>query len=296
MFSKYDEVLVCPEAEILINKFLGNPGKLFDFNVFVQWEIEKSLDRDNKLKSWNLSISDLSVLNNTKTNFDAFIQILNVYRQKVKPDASTIIFKGDTLIYSVGKILRASDNKYNIKFISIFRDVRAVLNSQKNTVGSNNKRLSTNPLQTSIQWIKFIKASEILSENNEFYSLKYEDLISETDKTFSRILTKLKLNLGNFNSTGDLYQRIPDNQKKMHSNINNPPDVSRITAWKTELSKANIYLIENKTAGILKHYDYELLNFKINYFYFFILSICYYSDYYVKLLYKNIINLLRAND
>jgi len=72
IFSKYDEVLVCPEADILINKFLINPSKSFKFNDLEKNRIKKIVDQDNKLKLWNISFNNLLTLEYSKINFDSF--------------------------------------------------------------------------------------------------------------------------------------------------------------------------------------------------------------------------------
>ena len=99
IFSKYNEVLVCPEADVLISKFLINPSRPYKFDDHEKTEIKKIIEFDNKLKNWNLSFQDLSELENAKFNFEAFCKIIFAYRKKIKPVANSIVFKGDILIH-----------------------------------------------------------------------------------------------------------------------------------------------------------------------------------------------------
>lgn len=290
LFSKFDEVLVCPEAEVLINKFLINPDKKYDFNSEEQNNVSNILENDNKFKHWGITISDLESLNGVKTNFDAFIHILYVYMQKIKPKATTIVFKGNLLINLFYKITSASNNRQDINFISIYRDIRAVYNSQKHTFGSNNKILSYNPIQTTIEWIKHINTIENLLHNNNFYSIKYENFIINTEIVLAELLIKLNININSYNKDGDLFSRIPNHQKKMHSNINNIPDTSKINAWQANLSTKDIYIIQKKAEKVLLKYDYKILKIKINLLSYLVSYIYYYTDYFLKLFYKKALN------
>jgi hypothetical protein len=293
MFSRYDDVLVCPEADILIEKFLINPAGLFKYNDAEKENIEIIRREDKKFRLWNITESDLEVLYNSNVNFEAFLNILLIYRQKVKPSANTIIFKGDILIRKFKEITKFPLDNLNIQFISIYRDVRAVYNSQKKTVGSGNRCLSYNPVRTSSEWIKFIKLSDAYLNDDKFNIIRYEDLINNFSDTFMNLLKKLNLDFNNINTSGDLYERIPDNLKSMHIKINELPDLSRIDAWDQELSKTEIYIIENFTKKILLEKGYRLKKMKLNYLTFLILLMYYYSDFILNGIYKKLINLFK---
>jgi hypothetical protein len=292
LLSKYDGVLVCPEADILINKFLVDPSIPFNFNADEKKSIENIIRFDNKLKFWNFSVQEMEVLINAKCNFEAFLNILIIYKNKIKPDANTIVFKGDILIFFFNKFIKFVSAELNIQFISVFRDIRAVYNSQNITRGSNNKNLSNNPVKTSVLWNDYMKLSEALSCEEKFHPVKYEDLINNSKEVFKQLIGIFDIDLTKINPSGDLFRRIPDHLKFMHFRINDTPDQKRISAWVNNLSKVDVFLIEKTSGKILSQKGYKLINLKLNYFCFFVAAIYYYSDYYLKFLYNKFRNQL----
>lgn len=286
LLSRYDELLVCPEAEVLINKFLINPEKKYEFNSSEAIELFDILENDNKLVHWGISITELNYLNSAKTNFDAFVHILYIYLKKTKPDATTIIFKGDSIIHHFDKINHYAEGKYNVSLISMLRDIRAVYHSQKNTIGSDKKIMSVNPLNTAREWNNYVAALKLISYEENFYPIKYENLVSDPEKTVNILLKQLNLNLNPPKKEGDLYKRIPEHLLKMHTNINMPNDVSRINAWKENLSKLEIYIIENETEEFLFNNNYDLMSVKINLMRYYFYTLYYNADILLKYIYK----------
>ena len=57
---------------------------------------------------------------------------------------------------------------------------------------------------------------------------------------------------------GDLFQRIPENQRSIHRNIDSPPMINRIADWKTKIKRSDRYIIELIGKKSLQNLNYEI--------------------------------------
>jgi len=134
-----NELLVEPDAcfipgEERKNKFLG---------FFMD---------DPKLKVWELTENDFETFPKDASNFEIFIFILTIYKNRIKPGASIILFKAERLIHLFDNLIPLALTS-NIYFLSIIRDCRGVYASQKGTkFTDSNKSMSQNPVETAINW------------------------------------------------------------------------------------------------------------------------------------------------
>jgi len=264
-FSKSDDIIVCPEAEVIMNEFLVEPMKNISWESKIRLKLQNYFLTDHKLKYWNLQIDEIDDLLKAETNFDAFFYILDAYRKKVKPEAHTIIFKAERIIHLYENIPLRFKEEYNLKLIAIIRDCRGVYTSQKNTkMPDGGKFMSRNPVKTVLSWKKFVQKSLQLNEKSDIILLKYEDLLRDIDRSFSNLLEQLALKSFNIHySDGDLLQRIPANQKKIHKNINNKPLKEKDDKWQVELTKQEIFILERFARNELNSLGYVLKNPKI---------------------------------
>jgi len=292
LLNKSEEVLVCPEAEVLVNEFLVNPKKRFQYDYFARERIRKFKIYDDKLKFWYLNSSDLTFLKDCETNFDTFVQILKVYRDRIKPNANKVIFKAERIIQLVRFFPEDIIQKYNIRIIAIIRDPRGVYSSQKENLFLGKQRyMSKNPVKTAIFWKKFILKCTSFKRTENFIIIKFENLINDVDKTILKLSNSLKLNkYDNNESNMDLYERIPENQKYLHINITKSPITDKIWDWHSKLSAKDILLIEVFTRKELLNYNYNLVSPHINKFFFLLLLIFYSVTYYWILVYLKITN------
>ncbi|KPK84168.1 MAG: hypothetical protein AMS27_10730 [Bacteroides sp. SM23_62_1] len=269
--SRYKEILVCPEAELLVNKLLLKPDELTLSKHFIN-----SLQTDIKFKNWGLNNISLEDFANCSTNFSVFIRILNIYKQRIKPGANIILFKAVELIGLYDSIIKFSNAGIEFFFISLIRDCRAIFSSQKNT-RINNIPINNNPLVTAHHWKEYVKWSGKQKNENNFLIITYEDLIKAPDFEINKLfnLTGLSNKVTINNPAGDLYDRLPNYQKEIHTSIILPPDISKINTWENELSKYEIILIENIAGNQLRALGYDLLLPEINMFKLLILKIYY---------------------
>ncbi|NHJ31860.1 MAG: sulfotransferase [Asgard group archaeon] len=263
-FSKYNDILVCPEAEILIDAFLKEPDILFEFNSVKRKFVERILSTDRKLKYWGLEIQDVDELSLAQTNFEAFIKILTTYKRIIKPDADTIVFKGTELIYLYQNLIQ----KYpELQFVSIIRDGRASFTSQMNTISPHtNKPFLKNPLIAAWNWNKLVDLSLQFENGKDFIIVKYEDLIHQRNETLESLFIRLgiKQKISKRVNQGDLYNRLPDMYKRIHNRIQNDPEIERIEMWKKNGSQILLYLFEETTINNICSLGYDPNNYQVN--------------------------------
>jgi len=266
LLSKSEEILVCPEAEVLVNVFLETPSHKFVIYDSIKSKLRKHFIQDEKLRYWGLNPDDLRSLKSCRKNFDAFCQILKRYQERIKPNATKIVFKAERLIDIYTRIPSELKKKYNLKFIAIIRDCRAIYNSQKFTLLLNRvDYMSDNLVETSIFWRNFVSICLTYEINDDFFIIKYEDLILNLDKTFSALLKISGIkHFEIYKKGGDLYGRIPQNQLYLHENIICDPIEEKVNDWISELSTEEIFLIEYFAKAGMTRFGYRLLEPKIN--------------------------------
>lgn len=304
LFSKSKDILACPEAEILVNEFLILPEKKFTLNELYIQKLNKYIKHDLKFKNWNLKFQEISGIKNVRKNFDAFVYILNKYREKVKPKAKFIIFKAERIVHLYNSISEEDKIKYNLKLILIIRDCRAIFASQKSTYFiDKQKPMSSNPVYTAILWNIFLSKYKILKKRNDVILIKFEDLISNLHAKFCELLDIISISEFDFSDSvaGDLYDRIPLNQKEIHKNILDAQKLDKINDWNQTLSRKEIKLIELTSCKYLQLFGYEIFDQRFNIIYIFLLFkfLYNYLKFYLVLLTKKIlfkINILLRNE
>ncbi len=260
LLSKSPEVLVCPEAEVIMDELLVNPNNGFHFDLVTKNKWENIILTDEKLKFWDLKTEDLKELENVKSNFEAFHTILKVYLGKTKPAASTVVYKAERLIDLFQEIFESFGGIYNMYLVAIIRDCRAVFQSQRTTIHPyNNRSMNMNPVETVLLWNKFVKSYFRMNDKKNLYMLKYENLISDPENSISLLQFKLGLpKIETWSEQGDLYQRIPENQRSLHKNINTGPMVERITDWEDTIRKSDRFIIDLLGRNLIKRLEYQI--------------------------------------
>jgi len=256
--SKLSEILVCPEAEILVNILLKNPDTML--NKKEQEILGSAIENDRKLKHWNLDI-DLSKTD-PQSKLDLFFNILNQYRSRTKPGSTLIAFKAVDLINCI-EILHeyGSQKGLDIYFISLIRDPRAIYNSQRRTyVEHRNKFMNRNPLVTIYQWNYLVTRSIMYSSYTKLVILRYEDLVNNLDMELNKLLKIIGIHGERTFAglQGDLKARIPQDQLSMHQNITDPPIPEKVNQWQTECTLIIQELIQQYTQEGLKQMKYNI--------------------------------------
>jgi hypothetical protein len=105
--NSLNNILVCPEAEILVDNLLENPGRDIKDYPGLQHRLEYHIGFDAKLKQWELNESCLYQIPSLRTNFDVFWHILDTYRSQAKPEAKFVLFKAERILHLMPKIKRS---------------------------------------------------------------------------------------------------------------------------------------------------------------------------------------------
>ncbi len=256
--SKLSEILVCPEAEVLVNVLLKNPDTRL--NKKDQEILGSAMEKDRKLKHWNLDI-DLSKTD-PQSKLDLFFNILNQYRSRTKPDSTLIAFKAVDLINCI-EILHdyGSHKGLDIYFISLIRDPRAIYNSQRQTYVEHRKKfMNRNPLATIYQWNYLVTRSIMYSSYTKLVILRYEDLVNNLNMELNKLLKIIGIH-GEHTFTGlqgDLEARIPNDQLSMHQHITDPPIPAKVNQWQTECKVSIQELIQQYTQEALMQMNYNI--------------------------------------
>jgi hypothetical protein len=244
--SKSPEICVCQEADILYNLFLRNPLKNQTASKKL-WAAVNKLDSDKKFSMWKLNRVELfNHISSCQCNFEVFIAIISLYLKKNKPSASVILFKDSRLIKLISKIPELYKKNYNLSWISIIRDIRAIFLSQSSAFSPiTGKPMCANWYDMVKEWNSFIKQSYKYSNTNYFSIIRYEDLILDTQMVINNITAKINVNYQlNWISekNGEIYELLTEEYRTLHPLIDNLPDKSRIYRWRHSLSPSKQYL------------------------------------------------------
>lgn len=263
--SKSDDILVCPEAEILIDLFLKTPAKSFNPNKGFSNTLVNAVLKDKKLKHWGLGKENITQnIQNEVTYFTAFLAFINIYRKKVKPEATILVFKAEKLIYYYN-LIRPHTRKYNIKFIAIIRDCRAIFYSQNNTlIPESNRKMETNSLKLAKRWNDYIRLETKFSEDDDFITISYEALIEDFHNYFNFVCKRINIQPFSQDSKGDLMHRLPISHRIIHNNMENKPEISKIYSWNSDLENTRIFIIEYISGSLLVDKGYKLINIDKN--------------------------------
>jgi hypothetical protein len=152
------------------------------------------------------------------------------------------------------------------KYIFLIRDPR------DNHVSLFNSRFTAPSITyDTLYWRKTIRAAELFKKYypNRIYILKYEDLVTETEKHVTDLCTFLKIPFYpemlkyRERKTEDFTKVVftsEDFFKANHTSILEPVNTKKIGGWKTRLTKGSIRKAERIAGKYLDEYGYERLN------------------------------------
>ena len=238
--SKAKEFCVCPEADILFDIFCWKPLKRISKK---KWKsIIRIIANDLKFKMWEIGIYFLNNIETDKlTRWNIFILILYEYQRLNNPKAKFIVFKHPEISHLKGFPIEPFSDVY---FIHLLRDPRAVFYSQKNAFAPVlNTSMSDNCLTTAHEYKSYYK--KIITGHFKSKVIKYEDLISEYQKTIAEL--QEFFNPGSpvsFNVKGNYKDKIISTNQHLHKNLDEKPDTGRIKAWENQLTDLEVSVIE----------------------------------------------------
>jgi hypothetical protein len=268
--STFFSALLNGYKEIGVSLSANLPGEFIDSKHLpirseadVDW-IVKRLYEDIKFKSWKIGQDDLvETLRGAPfpLHFPQLLElILRLYFSRVKPAARLFVYKKGAFIYRVKTLMKMFPEA---KFIYMYRDPRGVYNSQKHNRRSiSNQSFATNPVTFCQTWASAMQIARSHESDPHFISVKYEDLVNDSTSVMTRVCNFLGIEGERTEGTLDYYNKVPAEQKHLHTLIKEAPRKDRINAWWSTLSDAEIWIIEQYTARFLKSYGYEFVNIK----------------------------------
>ncbi|MFG0250515.1 MAG: sulfotransferase family protein [Phycisphaeraceae bacterium JB051] len=233
-------------------------------------DIPSALDRlyaDPKFQGWQVSREALAQWLKSQNTPLRFAQILDGILKLTFPNRPhTILIKQDNAIWRTGA-LRQRYPDAHVLFVE--RDPRAVFNSQLKSMRSDNgKPMATNPILNAIM---FERARKIIHQHAQmpwFYHLQFEALVSQPQQTLQNLCQHFDINMDDTTQDADsqtsYQQRIPEQQRHLHTIVDQAPKQQRAEAWQTELSPIHIDAIQFKSARTMKQAGYECIALSIS--------------------------------
>ena len=256
----------CPRSgTTLLGNLLGNlegciatPESQFKFalwNAHVRREaldipLQRELENGHRLRSWGITRSCLLQVR-SHDFISCMSDLVSIYARKLGRNCHTWID------HTPNNLRFASDwiaAKPDIKLVHIIRDGRANAASVLPLDWGPNdiiraakwwKRKTTEGLEAARMWPEHVKL------------IRYEDLVADPHATCSALSNWLELR---FDSNLLLLNRtsIPESTRAQHRLVENPPDASRIDAWKQHLSSDEVACFEWYAGDLLQRLGYGL--------------------------------------
>lgn len=256
-------ILVIPETNFVLRLLKANQNTFSSKKILINYLFKEKKFRDLKITKKEL-LSNLSNINSIR---EIILDILKIYYIKNNGKYNYVGIKKGYL-YFLDQIM---DLFPNAKIFNIIRDCRAVYNSKKNSIYSKiGKPFSINPYETAKVWNEKI---DIIIKSKKKYKAViffYEDIIKNLDPIIFKISKNLKLPNKKFLKIKQGYYVSNIYHKKLHSNINLPPNLENIEKWKKSLLPYEIFCLELISKKNLNKFKYSLINERrkiINYLY-----------------------------
>ena len=254
--------------EINTKSTLQNVNKLIDYLYDEVQFVELNINKQ-ELTSELLSIKD------RLTKKSIIEKIVNIYFKDKASSSKYWVIKHPPYNYIEELISMFPE----VGFLQIIRDGRAVFNSKKRSKSIEGNYMESNPIISALDWRLKIKKSN--SFQNHVTTIRFEDLIENTETCLSNYLDNLELNDIDKEETKlqkDYFLKIGNAQKDIHQNVDKKPTVSNIDKWRKELTKKDIlvynfvnrkvllengYIIELKSNTLLKIFHFTLCFFEL---------------------------------
>ena len=223
-------------------------GLLEGEEVFINnlYELDIYLDKlfsKPKFQFWNIDRENLRAeLENEEYPIDIGIILDKLYKFYFSDSKYEVgIHKKGRYYLKIDELLKFFPDA---KFIHLKRDPRGLFNSQKKSRDSRSgKLMSNNVVAFALSYRKMYNILKSYNKSDYIYSLRYEDLIDNFDKEIDAILDFLGVT-NREKEDLSYYNKIPDPQKELHDNIQQPPLKKRKSGWEKELSALEIAVLE----------------------------------------------------
>lgn len=265
--QQYD-VFVFPEMGFLSGYLLKKPFETFGLSR-KQFNKLKHLQSEHpQLKLWPIA----QVIKNRKhnqSNFEVFIDLLTVYAKQHGAKSGNWIFKQQFIPSLVEIAKRKYYEPFHLCSIALFRDPRAILNSQIKAKGVSSREFTSNPYYLASQWKLFHQWIDA-TPHKLILKIQYEELLRFPNKIlleiadsfgFSKIQEKMPHT--------PFIERLSEKDKVLHKNVTAPIDLTRDEAWTRELPLKYAFLLDYLLKDLFLKYGYTSTKMSYNKFYLF---------------------------
>ncbi|WP_436514886.1 sulfotransferase [Ekhidna sp. To15] len=219
----------------------------------------KDIELLSKVRNWELDngliIQKLLKLSFPITGIQVFKTYLDCFKEKYKPYAKAVIYKGSPVMpWTVPQLL---DKSNQFKVIYLQRDPRAIYSSQiANNLPYSSRKFTQSPFEVGLDWKNTSKAVEFC-DSDFFLKVRYENLIGSS-KGFDEIIHFLNVHSELDNNTFDYSQILPKEERSIHSNINKPRKAHYIDKWRDQISPEAASMIDWLCKDYLMKENYEI--------------------------------------
>jgi hypothetical protein len=212
--------------------------------------MKELMTREYEIAEWGIRIAveDLDGCNNVKDLID---RIHTIYMKKLN---KSIWGQKTPRFVRYGDLIKSVYP--TAKFIHVIRDPRAVVNS---LIRSNVHR--SNVYYASQRWLRDVQAGLQLKEKfpQDVKQVLFEDLVTQPEDILLEICTFLGINFDG--AVLNYYETTPSEYstfyREIHSELANKPNTKRINAWRENLSKKQIALVEKLCKDTMSLVGYE---------------------------------------
>lgn len=244
LLSNNKQVYVFPEAGYLNSILLKNPSRKFRKGNAIQRRLEEDSESHFQMKHWPIKELFELKLNNT-TYFELFLRLLKLYARKHKLNKLLWVFKFQYTPGVIKYINEAIFNGFEFYSILLFRDPRAICNSQIRVAKEYPQLVfSQNPLILIKKWNKFYREASKVYPNESKLIVKFEDLIKQSTETHISLSAFLTIERELDENENNYYSQLTAIEKQLHSQIINNPTDERVHAWETELPELLIAMFD----------------------------------------------------
>ncbi len=260
MLTAHPDLCIPPESRFLVklHAVFGNAPAMD------RPALEKFIARlydDRKLREWGLEREALGekLLGAAPLSFaDAVATVYRTYMERTWPGATMWGDKNPGYRRHIPTILSVFPNA---KIIHILRDVRAVYLSMKNVAITTHKRPLGKISRATQKWQVAIKEIRKHERPTQFLTIRYEDLVTETEATLTRVCEFLgvpfDLRMLNFHEANAARGLVPEKRMLKHGNTVRPVTTQRINAWQTELPPFEIEALEFRNRALMNELGYK---------------------------------------
>ena len=252
--SKYPEVAVCPEADILYDWLLTKPNK----KATQAWLLRfaRALAIDIKWQAWKLP--EILLDSYEGSRLDLFLELLENFKKTHYPNTDFILYKHNHAL----KLAELYHYDKQLKWLNLVRNPYAVYASQKQTVSpTTGKKMCTNPLAFVAAWNAYLQSTNLCGEMERVHTIYYEDLLTDLNCEVVSVAGFIGIQT-NWNAvkekTGEVSDWLDSDYKEIHQSIDQDPISDYAQKWKSQLSQVEIGVISNR---LNKNLQYKAENF-----------------------------------